>query len=106
MAPGGEVGELRHNVTVDRRIAPPTAAPERRVILSHHAAPQCPEACHAYLAGDIRDAPAFSHHGSVHGALVDYFRAHGVDHHRCDQSQCSRHGGSTTHKTDSTRAAF
>jgi hypothetical protein len=45
-------------VTVDRRIAPPTAVPERRVILSHHAAPQCPDACHAYLAGDMLAAPA------------------------------------------------
>src|SRR5262249_35755032 len=70
---------LRHPVTVDRRIAPPTAAPERRVRLSPHAAPQCPEACHAYLAGETRAAPAFSHRGSVHAALADYSRAHCVD---------------------------
>ena len=76
-----EGAELKPIVTVDRRIAPPTAAPERRMILSHHAAPQCPDACHAYQAGDTRDAPAFSHHGSVHGALGDYSRAHGVDPH-------------------------
>ena len=30
-------------ITVDRRIAPPTAAPERGVKLSLHPAPQCPE---------------------------------------------------------------
>ena len=39
-------------VTVDRRIAPPTAVPERGVIVSSHTAPQYPGACHAYLAGD------------------------------------------------------
>ena len=58
-------------VTVERRIAPPPAAPDRRMMVSSHAAPQYPDACHAHLAGDNRHAPAFSHHGSVHGALAD-----------------------------------
>ena len=54
-------GESYQNwvVTVGRRIAPPTAAPERRMMISHHAAPQCPDACHAYLVGDSPYAPAF-----------------------------------------------
>src|SRR2546430_13383444 len=34
------------------RITPPTAAPERRVPVSVHAAPQCPDAGHACSAGD------------------------------------------------------
>src|SRR5262249_45792910 len=59
-------------VTVDRRITPPTAVPERSVRLSPHAAPQYPDASHAYQAGDNPDAPAFSRHGSVHGALADW----------------------------------
>src|ERR671918_1520460 len=54
------------HVTVDRRIAPPTAAPDRRMIVSSHAAPQYPDACHAHLAGDTPFVPTFSHHGSVH----------------------------------------
>ena len=66
-------------VTVDRRIAPPTAAPERRVWLSPHAAPQYADACHADLAGDNPHAPAFSHRGNVHAALVG--------------SQSANHGG-------------
>src|SRR5215510_8484461 len=68
-------------VTVDRRIAPPTAAPERRVWLSPHAAPQYSDACHADLAGDNPHAPAFSHRGNVHAALVGSQSAnHGGDH--------------------------
>jgi hypothetical protein len=38
--------------------------------VSVHSAPQYLDACHAYLAGDSLDAPAFSHYGSVHGALA------------------------------------
>jgi hypothetical protein len=66
-------------VTVDRRIAPPTAAPERRMLISQHAAPQYPDAGHAYLAGDSPPAPAFSHRGSVHGALAGWYSANCVD---------------------------
>src|SRR2546428_12777516 len=40
-------------VTVDRRIAPPTAASERSMIVSCHAAPQCSDTCHAYLPGYV-----------------------------------------------------
>ena len=57
-------------VTVERRIAPPPAVPERGVIVSSHTAPQCRDAWHAYGAGDSPLAPAFSHRGSVHGALA------------------------------------
>jgi hypothetical protein len=57
-------------VTVGRRIAPPTAAPERSVPVSGHSAPQCPDVCHAYPAGDSLHTPAFSHRGSVHEALA------------------------------------
>jgi hypothetical protein len=39
-------------VTVERRITPPPAVPERRMPVSVHAAPQYPDVCHAYLAGD------------------------------------------------------
>ena len=68
-------------VTVGRRIAPPTAASERRVRLSPHAAPQYPDACHADLAGDSLLAPAFSHRGNVHAALAGSQSAnHGGDH--------------------------
>ena len=68
----GKDGESYMNlmVTVDRRIAPPAAAPDRRMMVSSHAAPQYPDACHAYLAGDTPCVPAFSHHGNVHGALA------------------------------------
>ena len=68
-------------VTVDRRITPPTAAPERRMRLSPHAAPQSPEASHAYRAGKSPGAPAFSRGGSVHAALADWQRAHHLDRH-------------------------
>jgi uncharacterized protein YuzE len=64
------------SVTVDRRITPPTAVPERSVPVSVHSAPQCPDACHADRAGDSPDAPAFSHRGSVHEALADWQSAH------------------------------
>src|SRR5215471_4563765 len=68
-------------VTVDRRIAPPTAAPERSMRLSPHAAPQYPDACHAHRAGDSPYAPAFSHRGSVHAALADWQSANRGDQH-------------------------
>ena len=68
-------------VTVERRIAPPPAVPERGVIVSSHTAPQYPDACHAYLAGDNPHAPVFSHHGSAHGALANWCRANLGDHH-------------------------
>ena len=76
-------GESYRNwmVTVERRIAPPPAAPERGVIVSSHTAPQCPDACHAYLAGDSLHAPAFSHRGSVHVALADCVARIAVDRH-------------------------
>jgi Integrase core domain len=68
-------------VTVERRIAPPPAVPERGVIVSSHTAPQYPGACHAYLTGDSPRAPVFSHHGSVHGALANWCSANLGDHH-------------------------
>jgi transposase len=65
-------GESYQNwmVTVERRIAPPPAVPERGVIVSSHPAPQCRDAWHAYGAGGRLHTPAFSHRGSVHGALA------------------------------------
>ena len=68
-------------VTVERRIAPPPAVPERGVRVSSHTAPQYLDACHAYLAGDSPRAPVFSHHGSAHGALANWCRANLGDHH-------------------------
>src|SRR5262245_28247103 len=68
-------------VTVERRIAPPPAVPERGVIVSSHPAPQCRDAWHAYGAGGSRHAPAFSHRGSVHGALAGWLSAYRVDLH-------------------------
>src|SRR5262245_44397818 len=53
-------------VTVDRRIAPPTAAPERSVPVSVHSAPRCPDACHAYQPGGSHRVPGSSHYGNVH----------------------------------------
>jgi hypothetical protein len=49
--------------------------------LSHHPAPQYPDACHAYLAGDSLCTPVFSRRGNVHGALVDCCSANCVDRH-------------------------
>ena len=51
--PGGiEVGGVKRPhielVTVDRRITPPTAGPERSVQVSLHSAPQYSDAGHAY----------------------------------------------------------
>jgi hypothetical protein len=68
-------------VTVDRRIAPPTAASERSMIVSCHAAPQCAEACHAYRAGGRPRVPAFSHRDSVHEALADWPNVNFGGHH-------------------------
>ena len=59
-------------VTVDRRIAPPTAASERSMIVSCHAAPQCSDTCHAYLPGGVQLGPGFSRRGSVHVRLGDW----------------------------------
>src|SRR4029453_5615149 len=59
-------------VTVDRRIAPPTASSERSMIVSCHAAPQCSDTCHAYLPGGIQLGPGFSRRGSVHVRLGDW----------------------------------
>jgi Homeodomain-like domain/Integrase core domain len=67
---------LNWRVTVERRIAPPPAVPERGVIVSSHPAPQCRDAWHAYGAGGSLPAPASSHRGSVHGALVGWQRAY------------------------------
>jgi transposase len=76
-------GESYQNlmVTVERRIAPPPAVPERGVMVSSHPAPQCRDAWHAYGAGGSRHAPAFSHRGSVHGALAGWPSAYRVDLH-------------------------
>jgi Integrase core domain len=72
---------LNWMVTVERRIAPPPAVPERGVMVSSHPAPQCRDAWHAYGAGGSRHAPAFSHRGSVHGALAGWPSAYRVDLH-------------------------
>ena len=93
-------------VTVGRRIAPPTAAPERSVPVSGHSAPQCPDVCHAYPAGDSLHTPAFSHRGSVHEALASCYSAHRVDHHSHDRSRSGHHSGSTADSTDSAHAAL
>ena len=57
--------------TVDRRITPPTAAPDRSVQVSLHSAPQYSDAEHAYLPGDTHPFPGFSRHGNVHVGLAD-----------------------------------
>src|SRR6266446_9177843 len=44
-------------ITVDRRIAPPPAAPERGVKISLHTAPQCPETLSRRPTG--RSSPCF-----------------------------------------------
>jgi transposase InsO family protein/transposase len=92
-------------VTVERRITPPPAVPERRMPVSVHTAPQYPDACHAYLAGDSPLAPAFSHRGSVHEALADCCSANRGDHHYDDPPQSGRHVGRTTRSGDSARVA-
>jgi hypothetical protein len=68
-------------VTVERRIAPPPAVPERGVSVASHPAPPCRDAWHAYGAGGGLAAPAVSPRGSVHGALADGWSANRVDLH-------------------------
>src|SRR5262249_7527464 len=93
-------------VTVERRIAPPPAAPERGVIVSSHTAPQSRDAWHAYCAGDGLHVPAFSPRGSVHAALAGSQSPHRVALHSCGRSRCGPHGGRTTHSDDSVRVAL
>jgi hypothetical protein len=51
---------LKMMVIVDRRITPPTVVPERSVPVSGHSAPQCPDVCRAYPAGDsVSTLPRF-----------------------------------------------
>jgi hypothetical protein len=71
----------RPPVAVDRRIAPPTAAPERSVPVSVHSAPQCPGACHAYRPRGTHHVPEFSHHGRVPVRLGDCYSGNPVDAH-------------------------
>src|SRR5215510_8071074 len=97
---------LNWMVTVERRIAPPPAVPERRMPVSVHAAPQYPDACHADLAGDSPLAPAFSHRGSVHAALANYCSANRGGHHCGDPPQSGRHVGRTTRSSNSARVAL
>jgi hypothetical protein len=78
-------------VTVERRIAPPPAAPERSVPVSEHSAPQCSDAGHAYRAGESPHAPASSHRGSVRAALADSPRVHCGDRRCYDQFQSDPH---------------
>src|SRR4030095_12679068 len=85
------------SVTVDRRITPPTAASERSMIVSCHAAPQCADACHAYQPGDTRRVPGFSHHGNVHVRLGGSYNARSVDRRSCDLPLAGHHVGSTVH---------
>ena len=72
---GGQTSP-KHPVTVDRRITPPTAASERSMIVSCHAAPQCSDTCHAYLPGGVQLGPGFSRRGSVHVRLGDWHSGH------------------------------
>jgi transposase len=96
-------GESYQNlmVTVERRIAPPPAVPERGVMVSSHPAPQCRDAWHAYGAGGSRHAPACSHRGRVHGALAGWPSAYRVDLHGCDRARSGPPVGRTTHRSDS-----
>jgi hypothetical protein len=59
---------LRHGNDNGGTTKPPQSG---LVQLSPHAAPQYPNACHAYLAGDSLRAPAFSRRGSAHEALAN-----------------------------------
>jgi hypothetical protein len=70
-----------HPVTVDRRITPPTAASERSMIVSCHAAPQCADAYHAYQPGDTPCVPGFSRHGNVHVRLGGCYNVSSVGLH-------------------------
>src|SRR5215510_15058264 len=69
------------SVTVDRRITPPTAASERSMIVSCHAAPQCADAYHAYQPGDTPCVPEFSRHGNVHVRLGGCYNVSSVGLH-------------------------
>src|SRR5215470_17800206 len=92
------------SVTVDRRITPPTAASERSMIVSCHAAPQCAEACHAYQPGDTPCVPGSSHHGNVHVWLGGCYNASSVDLRFYDPPPAGHHVGSTVHSRHSARA--
>src|SRR5215475_1135514 len=94
------------SVTVDRRITPPTAAAERSMIVSCHAAPQCAEACHAYQPGDTPCVPGSSHHGNVHVRLGGCYNASSVDLRCYDPPPAGHHVGSTVHSRHSARAVF
>src|SRR6266536_531527 len=72
-------------VTVDRRITPPTAASERSMIVSCHAAPQCADAGHAYQPGDTPRVPGSSRHGNVHVRLGGWYNVSSVGLHSYDQ---------------------
>jgi len=82
-----EISIIAQFVTVERRIAPPPAVPERSVPVSEHSAPQCPDAGHAYRAGDSPHAPVSSHRGSVHAARGGLSRVRYGDRHRYGQFQ-------------------
>src|SRR5687767_518227 len=69
----------RPPITVDSRIAPTTAASERRMNLSTHAAPQYSDVCHAYQPVDTLFVPGFSHHGNVHVRLGGCHNGNSVD---------------------------
>src|SRR2546430_4018479 len=92
-------------VTVDRRIAPPTAASERSMIVSCHAAPQCSDTCHAYLPGGVQLGPGFSRRGSAHGRLGDWHSGNLVASRCYGQSHVGQHGGRTVHNGYSAPAA-
>src|SRR5919202_1963551 len=89
------------SVTVDRRITPPTAASERSMIVSCHAAPQCADACHAYRPGDTLRVPGSSHHGSVHVRLGGWNNVSSVDLRLYDPPPAGHHVGSTGHSRHS-----
>src|SRR5215216_206831 len=99
-------GTSRFCVTVDRRITPPTAASERSMIVSCHAAPQCADACHAYQPGDTLRVPGSSHHGNVHVRLGGWYNASSVGLRCYDQPPAGHHVGSTVHSKHSARAVF
>jgi hypothetical protein len=68
-------------VTVGRRIAPSTAAPERGMRVSPHTAPQCPDTCHVYRPVGVHLDSGFSCHGNVHVRLGDWHSGNRVDPH-------------------------
>ncbi len=97
--------ERPRTVTVDRRIAPPTAASERSMIVSCHAAPQCSDTCHAYLPGGVQLGPGFSRRGSAHVRLGDWHSGNRGASRCYGQSQVGQHVGRTVHKRYSAPAA-